>query len=323
VTSELKHPHDHFFKESFSRPEVARSFLENYLPRPVLEVLDLSTLTLQKDSFIDPDLLEHFSDLLYRAATNDGRDLFVYLLLEHKSTAHPWTAVQLLGYILRIMEQAIRQGVRHLPVVVPLVVYHGERQWRAATDFADLFSGSEALRPYWPAFRYELFDLTQYSDEEIRGEVLMQVALLTLKHIADRKLSERLPEIFALLQELANKETGLEYLATLLRYLSAAATHVSSQELVQVVEAALRGQGDDIMPTIAEQWIEQGSQQTARENILDLLNIRFGIAPPDIAEQLAEITDRTILRTLHRLAATADTVAAFERFLASIPEEDE
>ena len=41
------------------------------------------------------------------------------------------------------------------------------------------------------------------------------------------------------------------------------------------------------------------------------------------AEQLAEITDRTILRTLHRLAATADTVAAFERFLASIPEEDE
>jgi predicted transposase/invertase (TIGR01784 family) len=169
--SDLSHPHDHFFKESFSRPEVARSFLENYLPQPVLEVLDLNTLTLQKDSFIDPDLLEHFSDLLYQAATNDGRDLFIYLLLEHKSTAEPWTPVQLLGYLLRIMEQAIRQGAKQLPVVVPLVVYHGKKRWRVATDFAELFNGPEALRPYWPAFRYELFDLTRYSDDEIRGEV--------------------------------------------------------------------------------------------------------------------------------------------------------
>ena len=32
--------------------------------------------------------------------------------------------------------------------IVPAVVYHGQERWRAATDFAGLFEGDEALRPY-------------------------------------------------------------------------------------------------------------------------------------------------------------------------------
>jgi hypothetical protein len=114
-------------------------------------------------------------------------------------------------------------------------------------------------------------------------------------------------------------------LETLLRYLSAAATHVTRQELVQTVAETLRDRGDEIMPTIAEQWIaeglEQGLQQATRENILDLLNLRFGVAPADIAEQLAEITDLAILRTLLRQAVTTVNLSAFEQFLATIPHE--
>lgn len=203
-----------------------------------------------------------------------------------------------------------------------LVVHHGKGQWQAATNFSDLFTGPEELRPYWPTFRYELFDLTRYSDEEIRGEVLARVTLLTLKYVSDRNLVARLPEIFGLWRELANKETALEYLETLLRYLSAAAVHVTRQELVQTVNTTLRSQGDEIMPSIAQQWVEEGivkgSQQTARENVIDLLNIRFGVAPPDIADRLAEITDRTVLRTLLHQAATAVNLSAFEKFLDTI-----
>jgi hypothetical protein len=29
--SELRNPHDRFFRETFSRPEIARDFLQNYL----------------------------------------------------------------------------------------------------------------------------------------------------------------------------------------------------------------------------------------------------------------------------------------------------
>lgn len=50
--NELSNPHDSFFKEIFSRPEVARDFLQNYLPPAVVEQLDMASLELRKDSFV-------------------------------------------------------------------------------------------------------------------------------------------------------------------------------------------------------------------------------------------------------------------------------
>lgn len=56
--SDLNNPHDKFFKETFTRPEIARQFFANYLPEGVTAVLDLDTLTPQPDNFVDPDLQE-------------------------------------------------------------------------------------------------------------------------------------------------------------------------------------------------------------------------------------------------------------------------
>jgi predicted transposase YdaD len=39
--------HDRFFRESFGRPEIARNFLEEYLPAELRSALDLSVLELQ------------------------------------------------------------------------------------------------------------------------------------------------------------------------------------------------------------------------------------------------------------------------------------
>jgi predicted transposase/invertase (TIGR01784 family) len=50
----LLNPHDHFFKDLFSRREAARDFLQNYLPVEIVNLLDLSSLEINKDSFIAP-----------------------------------------------------------------------------------------------------------------------------------------------------------------------------------------------------------------------------------------------------------------------------
>ena len=88
-TTELSNPHDRFFKEIFSRPEVARDFLQNYLPAAVVDQLDMASLELRKDSFVDPDLQQHFSDLLYQVNLETGEGAFVYVLFEHKSYPDP------------------------------------------------------------------------------------------------------------------------------------------------------------------------------------------------------------------------------------------
>ena len=112
----------------------------------------------------------------------DGPPAYVYVLFEHKSYPDPLTPFQLLRYLVRIWEQELRQGAESLTPVIPLVVYHGLRAWPVGEHFGALFAGPEPLRAYWPEFRFQVYDLSAYGDEEIRGAALLQGMLLLLKY---------------------------------------------------------------------------------------------------------------------------------------------
>lgn len=115
--------HDRFFKQVFSEQAVAADFLRNYLPAEVVGLLDLSSLELAKDSFVDERLREKFSDLLYNVKLTDGEPAFVYVLFEHKSYADPLTSLQLLRYMAQIWDLGVRQKSQFVPII-PIVVYH-------------------------------------------------------------------------------------------------------------------------------------------------------------------------------------------------------
>ena len=91
----IRNPHDRFVKESLSLKENARSFLENYLPEEILNLVDLGSLEIEKDSFVAQDLQDYYSDLLYKVRFS-GHDGYVYLLFEHKSYCERWISLQLL-----------------------------------------------------------------------------------------------------------------------------------------------------------------------------------------------------------------------------------
>ena len=145
----IRNHHDAFFRQVFSQPEVAADFLANYLPAEVRNQLNLDHVELEQDSFIDDELREHFADLIFRVPLLDdsqGGVAFVYVLFEHKSYPEPLVAFQLLRYMVRMWERALREG-NALPLIIPLVVYHGEQPWRVPQTFGELFDGPEALRP--------------------------------------------------------------------------------------------------------------------------------------------------------------------------------
>ena len=54
--SEVQNPHDTLFRETWSNLENARSFLQSYLKKQVVGLMDLQTLEVSKDSFIEKDL---------------------------------------------------------------------------------------------------------------------------------------------------------------------------------------------------------------------------------------------------------------------------
>ena len=315
--SELSNPHDHFFKWMVSRPEAARDLVLNYLPAEVVATLNPDSLTLRKDSFVDEELWEHFSDLLYRVNLKDGQEAHVYVLFEHKSHAEPLVAFQLLRYMVQIWQQSLREGAGSLAPVIPVVVYHGSAAWHVGLDFGALFQGPEPLRAYWPEFQYHLCDLSAYSDAEIKGEVALRVGLLVLKHIFRDDFEERLPDILTLLWELTGQATGLEYLETILRYVALGTDRASEEGLRRAVETVFARQGGTAMRTLAEQWIEQGIQQGRREGLLtgiELgLELKFGEAGLCLLPEIYKIQDADVLRAIYEGLKTMTAVDALRR----------
>ncbi len=117
-----------------------------------MAALDLATLKLDTTSFIDADLREKYSDLLFSVQLAASKSVqqapvdeaLIYLLFEHKSQSDPLTVLQVLSYMIRIWEKRIREGVPLCPIV-PLIVYHGESGWTAARSMSELIAAPPGL----------------------------------------------------------------------------------------------------------------------------------------------------------------------------------
>ncbi len=183
----IQNSHDKFFKETFSNVEVARDFMQNYLPEAVLNIVDLQTLEIQKDSYIDETMQEVFSDMLFQARINN-REGYLYFLFEHKSYTSRTVVLQLLNYMVKIWAQkAIKENKKQIPVIIPLLIYHGKDKWEIGDTLADLITDyddlPENVKEMTPNFRYQIYDLSQFTDEDIRGNAQLTIALSIFRDV--------------------------------------------------------------------------------------------------------------------------------------------
>ncbi len=120
------------------------------------------------------------------------------------------------------------------------------------------------------------------------------------------------------------KRKGIELIETIIRYLLSAAPrdHIMYEDIKDAVEKSLSNIGGEIMPTIADSLIEkgmqQGSIQTARESVIDSLEVRFEVVPESLVKKINGISDPSILRILHRQAIKVKSLDEFTEVIKSI-----
>ena len=295
-------PHDKLIKEFLANRETAASFFDHYLPSDIRESLCLETLEICKDSFVEPDLREFFSDLLYKARFGD-RNGYLYMLIEHKSHPEKHTALQVLGYIRGIWTLHLKQASRPLPVIVPLVLHHSPRPWPYSTDLLSLLDGPDKrFLPYIPDFSFVLVDLFRFSDKDIKGAVLCRVSLLLLKHVSTPGYEDKIPDILSFLKTLLEKQTGLQYIETVIRYILSTA-----KNLKQIVEEKLSAEQGALTMTIAEQLKQQGMRQGFLEGIELAIHFRFGADGARLLREIQGVEDIEVLREIKNVLSTAKT----------------
>src|SRR4051812_6517281 len=99
--------HDGFFKKSMSNPNVAREFFEFHLPAMIKDKVNLDTLKLQKESFLDNILGQGIVDMLFEVQF--GQDLgYLTLLVEHQNKPDPLMPFRIYKYMLRICDNHLK-----------------------------------------------------------------------------------------------------------------------------------------------------------------------------------------------------------------------
>jgi predicted transposase/invertase (TIGR01784 family) len=263
---DINNPHDKFFKEIFSDKKRAIELIKIALPKDIGDILNYKNIKNEKTNFFDEKMKEFHSDLLFSIQTIDKTEIKIYLLFEHKSFLDRNINLQMLSYLTRIY---LKQ--KTITPVIPIIFYHGKKEWNIPLNFIDSFNFSEnnkkLFSKYIPNFTPEFIDLKKTDIEKIISSLTLKVILYTFKNIWHFEDLKKLKELISLSENLFYEESGIKIIQRLLLYLFS--INDIEPDIVRNTISRLISykKGEEIMTTTAERWINQGIEQGLEQGL--------------------------------------------------------
>ncbi len=337
--------HDEFVAKCFQDLGLARAFFRHYLPKEVLEQVDLERLTLEQGSYVDEDLRRSYSDLNYMVPLRSelqaeaSSHAYIYLLVEHKSESDEFTIFQLLRYMVRIWQRELedakyRSGFR-LPAIVPLVLHHGRTRFRAPVDFGELVASIPGIDAFVPRYRCLLIDLMSIASEELPAtDDRLHAVLGVMRSIFGDEIDAALHDATTRLAAVMDRPETKDTLAAIMSYVLRSASRMTDADFTAAIQP-LGNVGTDTMSTLFEKWkedgrldgLEEGREEglekgreegrilDRQDSILDILSTRFESIPESVRQSIRDIFDSERLAKLTAVAVKCESVAQFAESL--------
>lgn len=270
-------PHDAAFKGFMTKQSNARDFFEIHLPEQIKHLCDFDTLTLMNSAFVDSKLRTRFSDVIYSVQTKIG-DSYIYLLVEHQSTPDKLMGWRLMHYAFLAMNQHLQQGHKTLPLVVPILFYHGEESpYPHMGSWTQCLPHSEIAHALY-SNPFPLVDITVVDDHEIVSHRRIAVMELAMKHKKLRNDHQKVTEHFV--QILNSHYNDKNDVITILNYLfiimdSPYYTHIVKTLIDQSENH--RGAIMNIAGRLKNEGKEEGKEETLQQVVLKSLQLGLSI----------------------------------------------
>ncbi|WNN43718.1 Rpn family recombination-promoting nuclease/putative transposase [Winslowiella toletana] len=274
-------PHDSIFRQLLSHPETARDFLQIHLPAQLQSHCNLDTLQLASGNFIEEDLRPYYSDVLYSLEAGCG-DGYVYCLIEHQSSPDKQMTFRLMRYAIAAMQRHLDAGHLQLPLVIPLLFYHGQvSPYPYPMNWLHAFSDPELAAQLYSS-DFPLVDVTAIPDDEIMTHRRVAMLELLQKHIRLRDLAELRERLVTLLH--SGYTTG-ERLSSLLQYMLQVGDTAAAGFFIR--ELAQRSpQHEELLMTIAQKLEQKGRQEGRQEGRIEGIQLGELKAKREVARMM-------------------------------------
>lgn len=261
--------HDTYVKETFSDRDRAVEFFGAFLPQEILDAIDLQSLVVTKESYINGDLIEHFSDLVFEVdviAKDDHQSYItkanISLLFEHKSSPDKNVIFQIGHYIFSQWIKLLKNK-EPLKPIIPVIYYQGKRQW-IIPSISDIFEPYPesilSLMPKIPNIYIPLRDIKEDTIIQLRNSMLA-AALMAQRTIIDPiKISEDILKIFSLFPPESNYWNFLELTIVYIQK----QVDIEPNKLIDAIQDIPEDLKNIIMTTY-DKFIQKGEQIGAKK----------------------------------------------------------
>ena len=257
MTERLKH--DGLAKKVLSDPIAAREFIDHYLPESCKSLLDLATVKVEKESFVEENLKQKFSDLLFSIKMKNHKEAFIYTLIEAEISPKYWTAFKLWKYMFLLLERHKTEKKAKFPLIIPIVIYHGNQPFNVPRNLWDLFTHPSLAKELMGG-DYQLVDLYNTPDDQIKQKKHLGMMEYFMKYVHTRdmlKLWDQFLENFKSCIVL-DKEKGYIYIRNFLWYTDRKLSEDKYTDLENIIRKHLPK--ENIMRTIAQKYRDEGMQ---------------------------------------------------------------
>ena len=258
--------HDGLLKKALEHGPARQELFEKHLPVYIKDLVDIKTLELQKESFIDEALKKSYSDLLFATPKNQ----YVYLLLENQSSVDNMMAFRLLKYMISICDMHMQKEPKpkKLPLIYPIIFYTGKRKYTAPRCIWDLFINPQLAEQCF-AGEHQLIDLSSMTNDQLLDGKWTGILQYFMRHIQERDLLKRWQEIIDLLPHrlhITIDDIDESYLKSIIWYTVSGIETSQHQEFEALLKSNLNKK-EDIMGSIAEMWENQGIEKGIQQGI--------------------------------------------------------
>jgi predicted transposase YdaD len=260
----IQSPHDRLINQTLQQIDAARALLSQHLPSELAEHMEFQTLAPVDTSFIDANLRRRFADRLFKVDVSpelvqrlsmEINYVYIFVLIDHKSTDEPHTLIQMLGYLVRVWENALANNQPIVPIL-PWVIYNGVGPWRASRSLAELVPLPVEWQRYFPAMELAILDVSRMDDSEMKGDPILQVALTLLKYGRRPDLEFVLRFLFELLSVAIQPQRAKDVLDTIRVYVMSVNPVVGEDKMNDLVSEFWPVQPEP--GSVADQLIKQG-----------------------------------------------------------------
>ncbi len=220
--------------------------------------------------------------MLYRAPLKHfTQPAYIAALVEHQSSPQKNMPLRVLCYEAAIMRQHWKQ-FRVIPLIYTIVYYNGRRRWHYSRDLKDLIQAPPDLITRYALKPFQLIELNQITDQELRRSLWAGVMNLAMKHVYERDILPALRNFIDMLKTVERQHGGNDFVLSLLYYLYRRSKIRNEDQFHELIAAELPSDIGEKAMTLAQRHWRQAQQQTSLAIAQNLL--RKGLDPAFIAE---------------------------------------